>query len=366
MSLAQLSTFSFSLLASLSWRNTFNRRGRREDAKNFYPTHSHSGDLVIQVGTCHLPNRQLLTFHFQLPFRGEIHLTAQNAANAKKTQRIAATCETRIATNRALEIILIFFSLEMHFTRVCYVTLLIISVSILISCNASRSVITLVDVGNYGRIGIGKELKIINKYNPKVVAFNFILDHDSLHVDSILVNEMSKTRNLVTCKEVKGYMDFLNSWLVLQGSDPKFDTEFFGFSNISITDDSVLIPELPMRQLCMRTTVPSLSYAIADRSFGVKNKYNGNEMGDFIFKRKRFGSFFKVIGLHDLLTENFNASDLKNKIVIIGFVSTEALFYLDSKWTKTITGTELQACFVSEILNARFGRKPTEPFVSRQ
>jgi CHASE2 domain-containing sensor protein len=192
---------------------------------------------------------------------------------------------------------------------------------------------------------------------------------------------MIRNGNIVLSVELKDHNEGGDVWLRLVGSHPKFKSTFVGFSNISITDDSVLIPELPMRQRNMGITsdrvlapnlptplnagdnnnpiflqrgylniIPSLSYETAIRSFGVKEEYRGKGMQDYVFKRKDFAYRFRIIMPHDLFASKFKSSDIKNKIVILGFYSTEDFFYANPKRTKVITGTQIQAGFINAIV----------------
>jgi CHASE2 domain-containing sensor protein len=52
------------------------------------------------------------------------------------------------------------------------------------------------------------------------------------------------------------------------------------------------------------------------------------------------------------MTENFDKKDLTDKIVLMGHVSdTEDTFYLDDKRTKRISGVEIHASIIMEILD---------------
>ncbi|MFM7850699.1 MAG: CHASE2 domain-containing protein, partial [Flammeovirgaceae bacterium] len=86
-------------------------------------------------------------------------------------------------------------------------------------------------------------------------------------------------------------------------------------------------------------------YHIAECKF--KNGDN-----DFTFDNDAFGRYFKVISVNDLLTENFDKKDLTDKIVLMGHVSDkEDSFYLDDKRAKRISGVEIHASIIKEILD---------------
>jgi len=131
---------------------------------------------------------------------------------------------------------------------------------------------------------------------------------------------------------------------------PKFRTRYFGFGNVNVSKDSVFVPEMPMKQFYKGKAVPALSYAIADRSFGVDAEYSRNSHKTYRFESKF--KRFKIISVVDLLSGNFEANDLNNKIVLMGSISDrESLFYLDEDKKERISGVEMQAFFIDQIIS---------------
>ena len=145
----------------------------------------------------------------------------------------------------------------------------------------------------------------------------------------------------------------ITKWDSLEQYHPKFRFGNHGFSNMTITDDSVIVRELPMRQYYKDETEFAFSYLIATQyNFDKVNSKYKNGDNDFSFSKNSFGRYFKVISVNDLLTENFDKKDLTDKIVLMGHMSdTEDSFYLDDKRTKRISGVEFQACLIKEILD---------------
>jgi hypothetical protein len=147
------------------------------------------------------------------------------------------------------------------------------------------------------------------------------------------------------------YIEPLNYWDSLEMYHEKFQKDHFGFSNITSTDDSVVAPELPMRQYYRERIIHALSYVVAERSFGVNPKYKQNGDRHFSFKKSSIGRYFKVISVNDLLAEKFDKSDLKDKIVLMGYVTDKkGSFYLDDKRKKRISGVEIQASFIQQLI----------------
>jgi CHASE2 domain-containing sensor protein len=214
------------------------------------------------------------------------------------------------------------------------------------------SVITIIDIAHLDRIGIAKQLQIINKYAPKVVALDFMLTTDSLQKDELLRSELIRVKNLIQTSILHEYIDELNYWDSLETYHAKFEQRSMGFSNIAISNDSVFIPKLPMRQHYRDREIKSLCYVIAERSFGVNPAFNARHDDDFYFARSKIGKLFKVITAGQLLSENFNKNDLDGKIVILGHVSDkDDGFFIDKERTKRISGVEIQASLVYQILN---------------
>lgn len=220
-----------------------------------------------------------------------------------------------------------------------------------LGCRENESVITIVDIGQLDRLGIAEQLRIINKYSPKVIGLDFLLITDSLDKDVQLVKEIENTKNLVQASTLHNFVEPLNHWDSLQVYHSKFLKGNSCFSNITITDDSVFVPELPMRQYYKNKAISAFSYGVADNSFGVKSKYKGNKDKDFSFERSSIGRCFKVISSTDLLKENFNKKDLNHKIVLMGYVSDkEDSFFLDDNRTKRISGVEIHASIIRQII----------------
>jgi CHASE2 domain-containing sensor protein len=224
-----------------------------------------------------------------------------------------------------------------------------------LGCTEKESVtITIVDIGHLDRVGIAKELRIINKYSPRVIGLDFLLTYDSLEKDNQLVDAISKANNLViTTMLHNNDPNDITKWDSLEQYHEKFKFNAHGFSNLTITDDSVIVHELPMRQYYRDEIEFAFSYMVANKydSDKINSKYK-NEDKDFSFDKGSFGHYFKVVSIKDLMMENFDKSDITDKIVLMGHISnTENSFYMDDKRTKKISGTEIQASVIREIMD---------------
>src|SRR5258705_6339437 len=81
-----------------------------------------------------------------------------------------------------------------------------------LSCKVKESAITIVDIGHLDRDGIAKQLNIINKYSPKVIALDFMLTTDSLDKDRLLVEAIARVKNLVQSSILHNYNKTSDSW----------------------------------------------------------------------------------------------------------------------------------------------------------
>jgi CHASE2 domain-containing sensor protein len=230
-----------------------------------------------------------------------------------------------------------------------------ISLALGLSCQERESVITIVDIGYLDRNGIAQELNIINQHSPKIVGLDFLLTTDSLDKDTNLEEAIANTRNVVQAVVLHDFIERSNYWEDLEVPHSKFRHGNIGFSNFTITDDSICVPGLPMRQYHNETLVYAFSYAIAKNSFGVKahaEAHHEHEIKDLYFPQNAIGRYFKVLSMKDLLTGNFKESDFKNKIVLMGHVTdNESSFFQNRERTRRISGVEIQASFIERILN---------------
>lgn len=216
------------------------------------------------------------------------------------------------------------------------------------------SAITIVDIGHLDRAGIARELSIVNKYTPRVIGLDFLLTTDSLDKDIPLSEELSRTRGMIQATKLHNNDSIdITKWDSLEQYHPKFRFGNHGFSNMTITADSTIVTELPMRQHFRDDTEFSFSYSVAMQydSYRINTKYKSGD-DDFSFDKDSFEHNFKVISVKDLLDENFDKQDLTDKIVLMGAVSDrKESFYLDHRRSKRISGVVFQACIIKELLD---------------
>lgn len=210
--------------------------------------------------------------------------------------------------------------------------------------------ITIVDIGTNDRIELGKQLRVVNNNSPKIVGLDFFLVPDSLDKDTILVKELARVNNVIQVVSLHNYDSLTNSWDSLEVSNSKFTVSNHGFANITTTDDSVFVRQLPLWQNYRKTLVPSFSYVIAQNYSSVKPDYRKTGTEDIPFPLLRFRSGYKVIRIEDLMSGNFDKSDIQDKIVLMGFIGYGDDFYLhhDRRWK--VNGVAIHAAIINEIM----------------
>jgi CHASE2 domain-containing sensor protein len=229
---------------------------------------------------------------------------------------------------------------------------LIIGVIMTLACQEKRDpIITIINIGNSDRLDIGRQLRMIKKYSPRIIALDFYLVPDSLDKDTILVKELETIQNTV---QVVGLHDLDEQgfiWGTLEVSHAKFKIANHGFANLT-TEDSVLIKELPMMQSFGSEEIYCFAYVVAENSFGVKDKFQGTGDKELELDLTGLGRNYKLITADQLFSGKFKMQDLKDKIVIMGYIGeNEDNLYLDKQKAKKINGVEIHAAIIDEIIN---------------
>jgi CHASE2 domain-containing sensor protein len=201
--------------------------------------------------------------------------------------------------------------------------------------------IVLVNIGKLPRAVIAEQIKIINKYNPKVIGVDsFFPRPKSEAEDSALANAFSEVDHLVMATKLEKW-DENNIVDSLKLSAEKFivHAEDFGFANLT-TGEGVRQEDV---KTC-RSFVPKEPYLDKDSvhlAFAVKlAQYTAPEKVErFLardnaieyinYKGNAFGSdsnfppTFFALDWYDVLNENFVPELIEDKIVIFGFLGSE-------------------------------------------
>jgi hypothetical protein len=227
------------------------------------------------------------------------------------------------------------------------------------SCKERHTIITIVDIGENDRLTVGRQLRIINKYAPQVVALDFFLVPDSLGVDSILVKELAVAKRTVFAAGLHNPLGSSGMWDSLELSHTKFQSSAYGFTNFSL-EDSIIVNELAMVQFFRGQPIHAFSYAVAENSFGVKSKYKTAGSAYVGLPLNNLKNY-KLITSPELMTGKFDKSDLENKIVIMGYIGPKEDFLYIDKNHKKVNGVEIHAAFINELVDYRIVRTQYNP-----
>ncbi|MBL0764871.1 CHASE2 domain-containing protein [Marivirga atlantica] len=200
--------------------------------------------------------------------------------------------------------------------------------------------IVLVNMGTLPRAGVAEQIKIISKYNPKVIGvdsfFPFPKDEEQ---DSLLAEALNEVETLVMASKVLNFVEEESGkWYYdsLKLSDPKFrDNAIFAHANL-VTDEGVtqedvktnrvFNPVLPYKsdssQMAFAVKIASIYAPEKAEKFLARNNeveyinYKGNSLGS----QSNFATTFFALDVHDVFQENFVPEMIEGKIVLFGFL----------------------------------------------
>lgn len=231
-----------------------------------------------------------------------------------------------------------------------FAIILIITITSCSNKLTTEPVITIVNIGYSNRLDLGTMIGILKKSSPKIIGLDFHLVPDSLGNDTNLVNELASTNNIVQIVALHSSSNLYNDWDSLESSHPKFHVTKHGFANIT-TEDSVSIPELPLSQEYDSKPVFAFSYVVAKNSFGVRDKYKNPNYDEVTFRLEHLGKNYNLIQNFELLNVDFNDEFIDGKIVLMGFIGEKDAFYQDESKTQKVSGTEIHAAYIEELLD---------------
>ncbi|WMN12959.1 CHASE2 domain-containing protein [Marivirga salinae] len=197
--------------------------------------------------------------------------------------------------------------------------------------------IVLVNIGRLPRRLIAEQVRIINKYNPKVIGMDTFFPYPKGEAqDTALVNAFKEVDNLVMATKLERWDDKVVDSLKLSAEKFRVHAEDFGFANL-IVGEGVEQEDV---KTC-RSFIPkepylnkdSLHYAFAvklaeykapekvkrfiERDNDVEYiNYKGNAMGS----ETNFAPTFFALDVPDVLNENFVPELIEDKIVIFGML----------------------------------------------
>lgn len=208
--------------------------------------------------------------------------------------------------------------------------------------------IVVVNFGNLDRAGIAEQIRIINNYNPKVIAIDAFFDtHKEGWKDTLLMNAMSEVENLVLVSKVAEYNPESDIFDTLLTSLPMFaqysttgQANLISYGSKSQEDFKAVrtfSPNDPVKnqkeqELAFAVKAAQLYDPEAVREFIDRGNeteiinYRGNIID---FGRSEFGNMFYALDVIDVFNENFTPDVIEGKIVFIGFLGDD---FFDSSW----------------------------------
>jgi CHASE2 domain-containing sensor protein len=190
--------------------------------------------------------------------------------------------------------------------------------------------IVLVNIGRLNRAGIAEEIKIINKYKPKVIGIDAAFrSPKSMEVDTALANALAGVKNLVLVSGVHQFNKETRQYDTLETSHPMFNRHgVTGFANLIVESDDYykscrsFSPKETVRgqtELAFPVKMAQLYQPqVVERFLERDNPY------EYINYRGNFtsGAFYAldVQDIFDPAMEEALQELIKGKIVLIGFM----------------------------------------------
>ncbi|MDZ7606094.1 MAG: CHASE2 domain-containing protein [Cyclobacteriaceae bacterium] len=204
--------------------------------------------------------------------------------------------------------------------------------------------IVLVNIGQLSRAGIARELQVINKYQPAVIGIDsyfWDLKEDSLG-DLALSAALSDIENLVLVNKLQ-YNPMTGSYDSVRYSHERFNVGKTGFANLE-TDALAqyqykVCRTFPPKRIVKGNEQYSFALTIAslyDESAAKKclNRHNESEVINYRGNIMGYGQStssgrFAALDVSDVLSENFEPSLVKGKIVLFGYLGSD---FNDKSW----------------------------------
>lgn len=205
--------------------------------------------------------------------------------------------------------------------------------------NADENVV-LVNIGALPRAAIAEQIKIISKYEPKVIGLDcFFSDPKDPYGDSLLMDAISQAENIVLasklydCSQDKGECD------TLIGSHPMFRdlASSLGFANL-ISEAGGQDEFKSNRSFTPLEKVNGQEHHALAVELA---KYHSPEKVEKLFARENpyeiinyrgyggLGGKFFSLDVIDVFEQNFDPSLIKDKIVLFGFLGAD---FSDKSW----------------------------------
>jgi len=226
--------------------------------------------------------------------------------------------------------------------------------------------IVMVNIGVIPREGLARQIEIINKYNPKIIGLDVLLDAEKpWEEDSALVRVLSETPNIVLAEDLQfdfngkattplrptedirnegdiGFVDLVTD--AASQDDLKMCREFLTRQKVNDTMHYAFAVKLAMAADSARTN----TFLERDNALEIIN-YKGNVFG---FTASEYGMKYFVLDVYDVLNESFTPDLLEDKIVIMCHLGK---FLGDLNTNEDLYFTPLNKNYVGKAEHDMFG-----------
>lgn len=189
--------------------------------------------------------------------------------------------------------------------------------------------IVLVNIAHLSRSEIGKQIDILNKYQPKVIGIDaFFRSKKEFKEDIQLIMALSQVENLVMVSDLEQPNDDATCFDSLGTSHPQFN-QFAqnGFADVKTSEVSFRTIRQFTPSFCLQDSTylsfPAKLAQLYDSSSVETLLTRKNEL-EVINWRGNYSKFYRL-DAHQLLDDEGDFSFLKGKIVIMGFLGEREL-----------------------------------------
>lgn len=189
--------------------------------------------------------------------------------------------------------------------------------------------IVLVNIAHLSRAEIGKQVEIINKYEPQVIGIDaFFRSKKTFQQDIQLIMALSQVKNLVLVSDLEKPNADATCFDSLGTSHPQFnDFAQNGFADVKTSEVSFRTIRKFTPSFCLKDTnylsFPAKLVELYDPSKVQKLLARNNEL-EIINWRGNYSKFYRI-DAQQLLNEEGDFSFIKGKIVIMGFLGEREL-----------------------------------------
>ncbi|NOT77258.1 MAG: CHASE2 domain-containing protein [Cyclobacteriaceae bacterium] len=223
--------------------------------------------------------------------------------------------------------------------------------------------IILINVGDLDRVGIAKQLGMINKLNPKVVALDLIFQEShGDNKDKLLIKELSGCKNLVMATLIKSVAAGSEKKYMVSGNHAAFlpPRSTTGFTNLILEKDESQIKFAAWRKVNERPQKDT------EYHFSIQTAmaFDSSKTSEFLSKNLQtididYSYDLKTVkrySVEDVLTGKINSNDVEGKIVLLGFLGPgdeDKTKIIYNNEVRSLYEMEILATILSQVLNAR-------------